>query len=116
MWWSTVVQIRGQSMQEATGNPGQFLCAYDGALHGDRQAKKMAKKIGREYISGGGPGQPRLVKTPLEPFGEDEWAEVANALGKGLVPPGMDLESTQQLLGAMAEESGEGSTAEASGR
>ena len=33
------------------------------------------------------PGQPRLVKTPMEPFGPEELAEVERALAKGLIPP-----------------------------
>lgn len=88
MWWSMVVQFRGQSMQEASANPAQFLCSYDGAVYGDRQAKKMAKKVGRDYIfHGANAGQPRLVKTPMEPFGPEEFAEVGRALDKSLVPP-----------------------------
>jgi hypothetical protein len=98
MWWSMVVQLRGQSMQEASAHPEQFLCCYDGSVYGDRQAKKMAKKVGRDYIfKGANVGQPRLVKTPMEPFGKEELAEVADALERGLVPPGMTLEAAQQL-------------------
>ena len=86
-WWSCVVQFRGQPMQEATAHPEQLLCSYDGAIYGDRQAKKMARRAGREYISEGGPGQPRLVKTPMEPYGEEEIAEVERALEKGYTIP-----------------------------
>lgn len=88
MWWSMVVQLRRQSMREAILDPTQFLCSYDGSIYGDRAAKKMAKKVGRDYIYHGlNVGQPRLVKTPMEPFGPEEFAEVERALEKGLVPP-----------------------------
>lgn len=117
MWWSMVVQLRGQSMQEACAHPEQFLCSYDGSVYGDRQAKKMAKKIGRDYIfKGANVGQPRLVKTPMEPFGKEELVAVTDALDRGLVPPGMTLEASQQLREMMAddpEEDEEGSTLDA---
>lgn len=88
MWWSMVVQLPGQSMPEAVAHPERFLCSYDGSIYGDRQAKKMAKRAGRDYIfKGANYGQPRLVKTPMEPFGPEELAEVERALDKGLVPP-----------------------------
>ncbi len=88
MWWSIVVQYPGQSMPEAIVHPEQFLCSYDGGIYGDRQAKKMAKRVGRDYISkGANYGQPRAVKTPMEPFGPEEFADVERALMKGLVPP-----------------------------
>lgn len=75
-------------MREAIAHPEQFLCMYDGSIYGDRQAKKMAKRVGRDYIfTGANIGQPRLVKTPMEPFGPEEFAEVERALDKGLVPP-----------------------------
>jgi hypothetical protein len=80
MWHSIVIKWRGQSMQEATGNPNQMLGSFDGSVYGDRQAKKMAKKLGREYIRSGGPGQPRYVKSPLEPYGEEEMRQVEEAL------------------------------------
>jgi hypothetical protein len=60
-WWSIVVQMPRQGIQEAVAR-GQYLCSYDGGIHGD-QAKKMARKVGRAYISEGGHGQPRLVKS-----------------------------------------------------
>jgi hypothetical protein len=105
MWWSMVVQMRGQSMQEACAHPEQLLCSYDGGIYGDRQAKKMAKKVGRDYIfKGANVGQPRLVKTPMEPFGAEELADVERALAKGLVPPGMTLEAAEQLREAMDED------------
>jgi hypothetical protein len=97
MWHSIVIKHGGQSMQEACANPEQFLCSYDGAIYGEREAKKMAKRVGKDYIFSGGPGQPRHVKTPMEPFGEDEFKEVEKALDRGLVPPGMDLASPQAL-------------------
>jgi hypothetical protein len=74
-------------MQESCAHPEQWLCSYDGSIYGDRSAKKMAKRVGRQYIFAGGPGQPRYVKTPMEPFGEAEWKEVEKALDRGLVPP-----------------------------
>jgi len=87
-WWSIVVQDRGQSMQEATAQPDQLLCSYDGSIYGNRQAKKMAKKAGRDYIwKGANLGQPRLVKSPMQPFGAEEFDEVERALLRGLVPP-----------------------------
>jgi hypothetical protein len=65
-----------------------MLCAYDGSIYGDRQAKKMAKGVGRDFIRTGALGQPRLIKSPMEPFGaEEEVAEVETALDKGMVPP-----------------------------
>jgi hypothetical protein len=87
MWHSIVVQFRGQPMREACANPSQLLCSYDGAIYGDREAKKMAKRVGKEYIFAHGPGQPRYVKSPMQPFGEEEWNEVEKALDRGLVPP-----------------------------
>lgn len=87
MWHSIVIQHRGQSMQEACAHRDQFLCCYDGSIYGDREAKKMAKRVGKDYIFSDGPGQPRHVKTPMEPFGEEEWKEVEKALDRGLVPP-----------------------------
>lgn len=113
MWWSMVVQLRGQSMQEACAHPEQFLCSYDGSVYGDRQAKKMAKKVGRDYIfRGANVGQPRLVKTPMEPFGAEELADVERALAKGLVPPGMTLEAAEQLRGALDDEEHDGETSD----
>jgi hypothetical protein len=87
MWHSIVIVERGQSIQEACTHPNQFLCSYDGSIYGDREAKKMAKRAGKEYIFAHGPGQPRYVKTPMEPFGEEELREVEKALGRGLIPP-----------------------------
>jgi hypothetical protein len=104
MWWSTVVQLRGQSMKEACADPAQFLCSYDGGTYGERQAKKMAKRVASDYIfKGANIGQPRLLKTPLEPFGAEEFADVERALAKGLVPPGMTLEAAEQLRGALED-------------
>jgi hypothetical protein len=87
-WWSIVIEHRGQPAREAAAHPEQYLCSYDGSVYGDRRAKKMAKKVAREYIfKGANIGQPRLIKSPMEPFGEEEFAEVERALEKGLVPP-----------------------------
>lgn len=103
-----VIQLRGQSIQEAVVHPRQFLCSYDGDVYGDREAKKMAKRVGRDYIRKGGPGQPRLVKSPLEPFGEDEVNEVTRALAKGLVPPhdGKLLHGIRSAMDSQATEVG----------
>ncbi len=68
MWYSTVIKLPGQSMEEACTRSEQFICVYDGDVYGDRQAKKMAKRAGVEYIRhGANIGQPRLVKTPIDP-------------------------------------------------
>jgi hypothetical protein len=68
VWYSMVVQYRGQSMQEACLHAEQFLCAYDSDLYGKREAKKLARQAGRDYIfRGANVGQPRLVKTPMDP-------------------------------------------------
>jgi hypothetical protein len=103
VWYSIFVQLPSQSMQQATAHPEQMLCAYDAGIYGDRQAKKMARRVGREYIRSRGPGQPRLVKTPLEPYSADELAEIEQAVERGLVPPGMTLEASQQLADALGE-------------
>lgn len=60
MWWSCVVTLRGQGLEE-----GISLGSFDGDVMGDRAAKKAAKALGKGYIRGGGPGQPRLVESPL---------------------------------------------------
>ena len=64
-------------MSEVILDQARFLCSFDGGAHGDRQAKKMAKRVGKEYIHTGAPGQPRLVKSPLEPWNNDGLAETA---------------------------------------
>jgi hypothetical protein len=81
MWWSIVVQFRGEAMRDAVADPTRLLCSFDGSIHGDREAKKMAKGVGHDYIKADGPGQPRLVKTPMEPWGADELAEVEASIG-----------------------------------
>lgn len=60
MWWSCVVAQRGQPLES-----GISLGSFDGTVMGDRAAKKAAKALGKGYIRGGGPGQPRLVESPL---------------------------------------------------
>src|SRR4051794_37147631 len=68
VWYSMVVQYPGQSMQEACLHAEQYLGAYDSDVYGKRQAKKLAQKAGRDYIfHGANVGQPRMVKTPLDP-------------------------------------------------
>jgi hypothetical protein len=68
MWYSMVIQYPGQSMQEAVLHADQFICAFDSDVHGKRQAKKLARQAGRDYIfRGPNVGQPRLVKTPVHP-------------------------------------------------
>jgi hypothetical protein len=68
MWYSIVIKLPGQSMQEASTRADQIICAYDGAVYGDRNAKKMAKRDGADYIRHGpNVGQPRLVKAPVDP-------------------------------------------------
>src|SRR5207245_10546896 len=54
--------------------------------------------------AGGGRGKRRVVKTRPEPFGAEEVAEVMGALDKGLVPAGMDIESTRLLRGVVNDE------------
>ena len=87
MWWSIVVQIRGESIQTAMADRDRWLCAYDGAIYSDRQAKKMAKGVGYAYNRTGQPGQPRLIESPMEPRGAEEVAELEKAIAKGMVPP-----------------------------
>jgi hypothetical protein len=72
MWWSMCIVLPGESIKEAMLNEAQFICAFDGSVHGDRQAKKMAKKVGHEYIRQGQIGTPRLVKTLEAPYDEEE--------------------------------------------
>lgn len=61
MWYSMVIPRKGAS------NPldGEVLGSWNGDVLGDRAAKKAAKATGREWIRNGGPGQPRLIKSPL---------------------------------------------------
>lgn len=79
MWWGIYVQFRGERMQDIVSERSRYLGAFDGDAHGDRQAKKLAKQIGKDYIATGSPGQPRLVKSPLEPFNNDLFAAQAAA-------------------------------------
>lgn len=61
MWWSIVIAQRNRPPEE-----GINLGSWNGAAMGDRAAKKAAKAAGRDYIQHGGPGQPRLVKSPMK--------------------------------------------------
>jgi len=63
-----VIKYPGQSMQEACLHAEQFICAYDGDVYGKREAKKLARRDAREYIRQSKVGQPRLVKTPVNPL------------------------------------------------
>ena len=64
MWWTMCVPMKGQRPEDAL-----ILGAFDGSAIGDREAKKAAKALGRDYIRSGGPGQPRLLKSPSRPNG-----------------------------------------------
>jgi hypothetical protein len=91
IWHGIVIQYRGQSMQEASGQLDQWLCCYDGSVYGEREAKKMAKREGRAYISTGSPGQPRHVKAPVHPlsvFSDEELGEAWKTAALSLLPPG----------------------------
>jgi hypothetical protein len=77
MWWSIYVQSRGERMEDVVADRSRYLGAFDGNVHGDRQAKKLAKQVGKDYIATGAPGQPRLVKSPLEPWNNDLFAAQA---------------------------------------
>ena len=57
MWWSIVIQKRGM--------PDMSLGSWNGDVIGDNAAKSAARSMGKSYIKSGGPGQPRLVKSPL---------------------------------------------------
>ena len=50
--------------------------------------------MGHNFINTGAAGQPRLVKTPMEPWGEEELAEVRSALGASVAP----VESHYRLI------------------
>jgi hypothetical protein len=65
-WWSIVVVFRGERVEYALERRGA-MGSWDGAVIGDREAKKAAKALGREYIKTGAPGQPRVVKSPERP-------------------------------------------------
>jgi hypothetical protein len=67
MWWSVVVVMKGESLEDAMADDGAWNCTYDGSVYGDREAKKMAKYSARNYIDMGGPGRPRLIKSPEMP-------------------------------------------------
>jgi hypothetical protein len=76
MWWSIVVVLKGESLQEAMADEGAWNCAYDGSVYGDREAKKMAKYSARNYIDMGSPGRPRLIKSAEMPPGASKIAEI----------------------------------------
>jgi hypothetical protein len=65
-WWSVVVVHRGEPVEYALEHGGA-LGSWNGAVIGDREAKKAAKGLGREYIKTGAPGQPRVVESPEAP-------------------------------------------------
>jgi hypothetical protein len=65
MWWSAVVQMDRQESREHTVKHGIKLGSFDGGVLGEKQAKKAAKALGRSYIRNRGPGQPRIVESPL---------------------------------------------------
>jgi hypothetical protein len=80
MWWSIVVVLKGESLEEAMANEGAWNCTYDGSVYGDREAKKMAKDSARDYIDMGSPGRPRLIKSPAMPAGARKVYEIERAV------------------------------------
>lgn len=76
MWWTCVVAERHQSPET-----GIKLGGFDGAVIGDKKAKKAAKRTGREYIKRGGPGQLKLVESSLKLDGSVDmtWTELEGA-------------------------------------
>ena len=48
-WWSVVVGQRGEPVEFALENTGA-MGSWDGSVIGDREAKKAAKALGRDYI------------------------------------------------------------------
>lgn len=72
MWWTMCVPMKGQRPED-----GMMLGSFDGSAMGDREAKKAAKALGREYIRSGGPGQPRLLKSPSRLNRSPDWTIAA---------------------------------------
>jgi hypothetical protein len=58
MWWSTTVPSRGERPEA-----GVKLGSWNGDVLGDRAAKARAKAVGDAYLSAGGSGKPKLVKS-----------------------------------------------------
>jgi hypothetical protein len=58
MWWSTTVPGQGERPEA-----GVKLGSWNGDVLGDRAAKERAKAVGDAYLSAGGVGKPKLVKS-----------------------------------------------------
>jgi hypothetical protein len=58
MWWSTTVPGPGERPEA-----GVKLGSWNGDVLGDRAAKERAKAVGDAYVSAGGLGKPKLVKS-----------------------------------------------------
>lgn len=87
MWWTCVVLERHQHPEH-----GMMLGSFDADRIGKKGAKKAAKALGREYIRAGGPGQPRLIESPLIMAGSTDmtWTvtgEVPQATEDASAPP-----------------------------
>jgi hypothetical protein len=58
MWWSTTVPTGGERPEA-----GVKLGSWNGEVLGDRVAKERAKAVADAYLSAGGSGKPKLVKS-----------------------------------------------------
>jgi hypothetical protein len=58
MWWSTTVPGKGERPEA-----GVKLGSWNGDVLGDRAAKERAKAVGDAYLSAGGSGKPKVVKS-----------------------------------------------------
>jgi hypothetical protein len=58
MWWSTTVPGQGERPEA-----GLKLGSWNGDVLGDRAAKERAKAVADAYLSAGGWGKPKLVKS-----------------------------------------------------
>jgi hypothetical protein len=73
-WHHIVIVYPTESLEEAVTRPHRLFCSFDGeeGWRSNRRAKKLARKFGREWIRGEAEGQPRYVKTRVEPFSHDQ--------------------------------------------
>jgi hypothetical protein len=91
-----------------------MLGSFDASRLGKKRAKKAAKALGRDYIRAGGPGQPRLIESPLimERSTDMTWMELGELPPAeeeaGAAPRGEDASGDEQLLRVLLDEVLEG--------
>jgi hypothetical protein len=79
MWWSTTVPDRGERPEA-----GLTLGSWNGDVLGDRAAKERAKAVGDAYLSAGGSGKPKLVKSRRRLEDSPDLTYMDEAIGTGI--------------------------------